>query len=253
MLAVSRQKKNVLAGEEENAILNNTGVSITGPISNNFEGGKNSKKKRQERIKQSKEEKKKNEQKKEEQFRETYIGNNNSSQVTTEEDDKNDATAPLVDIGKKEQTPVQPAGYVPEKSTDNIQTDIKSPINGNSDDEQSGVPKILVPEQKSDTKTNGKLPNNPGNGSITATKNTQKSKWPTVAIWTFAVAGILAGAAASAAYFAFSVSLLTTGIIAGVGVCCLVAALIIYCCNRPSNSLEGSNVEPVANGELTVS
>lgn len=153
-------------------------------------------------------------------------------------------------ISEEEQAPVQPAGYVPEKSTDNIQTDIKSPINGNSDDEQPGVPEILAPEQKSDTKTNGKLPNNPGNGSITATQNTQKT---TVAIWTFAVAGILAGAAASAAYFAFSISLLTTGIIAGVGVCCLVAALIIYCCNRPSNSLEGSNVEPVANGELTVS
>ncbi len=72
-------------------------------------------------------------------------------------------------------------------------------------------------EQVNDTKTNGKLPNNPGNGSITATQNTQKSNWPTVATWTFAVAGILAGAAAPAAYFAFSVSLLTTGIIAGVG------------------------------------
>ncbi|WP_265027270.1 ankyrin repeat domain-containing protein [Wolbachia endosymbiont (group A) of Bombylius major] len=105
-------------------------------------------------------------------------------------------------------------------------------------------------EQVNDTKTNGKLPNNPGNGSITATQNTQKSKWPTVATWTFAVAGILAGAAAPAAYFAFSVSLLTTGIIAGVGVCCLVAAVIIYCRNRPSSSLEGSNVEPVANGKL---
>ncbi|WP_425386427.1 host RNA manipulator TomO [Wolbachia endosymbiont (group A) of Barypeithes pellucidus] len=104
--------------------------------------------------------------------------------------------------------------------------------------------------QVGDTQTNGKLPNNPGNGSITATQNTQKSKWPTVAIWTFAVAGILAGAAAPAAYFAFSVSLLTTGIIAGVGVCCLVAALIIYCCNRPSSSFKGSNVELIADKEL---
>ncbi|WP_458694317.1 TomO hydrophobic C-terminal domain-containing protein [Wolbachia endosymbiont (group A) of Sicus ferrugineus] len=44
--------------------------------------------------------------------------------------------------------------------------------------------------------------------------------------------------------------MLTTGIIAGVGVLCLVAAVIIYCRNRPSSSLEGSNVEPVANGKL---
>ncbi|NEV49616.1 hypothetical protein EUZ93_03915 [Wolbachia pipientis] len=85
------------------------------------------------------------------------------------------------------------------------------------------------------------------NGSITVTQSIQKS---TVATWTFAVAGILAGAAAPAAYFAFSVSLLTTGIIAGVGVCCLVAAVIIYCCNRPSNSLECNNVGPVADRKL---
>lgn len=98
----------------------------------------------------------------------------------------------------------------------------------------------------------GKQPSDPDKNN-TAPQSTKSSKGPTVATWVFTVAGILAGAAAPAAYFAFSVSLLTTGIIAGVGVCCLVAASIIYCCNRPSNSLEGSNVEPVANGELTVS
>ncbi len=58
-------------------------------------------------------------------------------------------------------------------------------------------------EQVNDTQTNGKLPNNPGNGSITATQNTQKSNWPTVATWTFAVAGILAGAAATGCIFCF--------------------------------------------------
>ncbi|WP_341816921.1 hypothetical protein [Wolbachia endosymbiont (group A) of Agelastica alni] len=105
-------------------------------------------------------------------------------------------------------------------------------------------------EQVNDTQTNGKLPNNPGNGSITATQNTQKSKWPTITTWTLAVAGVLAGVATPVAYFAFSVSLLTTGIIAGVGVCCLVAALIIYCCNRPSSSFKGSNVELIADKEL---
>ncbi|MDX5495497.1 MAG: hypothetical protein O7198_02340 [Wolbachia endosymbiont of Nomada marshamella] len=99
-------------------------------------------------------------------------------------------------------------------------------------------------EQVNDTKTNGKLPNNPGNGSITATQNTQKSKWPTVATWTFAVAGILAGAAAPAAYFAFSVSLLTTGIIAGVAACCLIVAIVTYC-YRPKTLIENDKVEKV--------
>lgn len=60
----------------------------------------------------------------------------------------------------------------------------------------------------------------------------------------FAVAGILAGAAAPAAYFAFSVSLLTTGIIAGVAACCLIVAIVTYC-YRPKTLIENDKVEKV--------
>ncbi|MFP3015228.1 MAG: hypothetical protein ACEY3B_02805 [Wolbachia sp.] len=35
-----------------------------------------------------------------------------------------------------------------------------------------------------------------------------------------------------------------------VGACCLVAAAIIYYCNRPSNLLEGSNVKPPASASI---
>ncbi len=232
---------------------------------------KNSNKKRQERIKQSKEEKKKNEQKKEEQSRETYIGNNNSSQVTTEEDDKNDATAPLVDIGKKEQTPVQPAEHVPQYGLgntsvqpDNSDTPViveKGPVLGaangedgsahEGNDRQDTQPKSssaavpLVGNKKLEHNgipTNSKQSTNPNNGS----QNIKSSKLPVIAASALAIAGIISGVAV-----AVYLEMLAAGI--AVGVCCLVAALIIYCCNRPSNSLEGSNVEPVANGELTVS
>ncbi|MDE5057895.1 hypothetical protein OZD61_03790 [Wolbachia endosymbiont of Drosophila bocki] len=138
----------------------------------------------------------------------------------------------------QEQTPVQLAGHVSQKDDNKKDTQPKpapEPIPTSSVANK-------ISEQEDDTQTNGKLPNNPGNGSITAAQNTQKSKWPTVATWTFAVAGILAGAAAPAAYFAFSVSLLTTGIIAGVGACCLVAAAIIYYCT-PKSQVENNEVE----------
>ena len=138
----------------------------------------------------------------------------------------------------QEQTPVQLAGHVSQKDDNKKDTQPKpapEPIPTSSVANK-------ISEQEDDTQTNGKLPNNPGNGSITAAQNTQKSKWPTVATWTFAVAGILAGAAAPAAYFAFSVSLLTTGIIAGIGACCLVAAAIIYYCT-PKSQVENNEVE----------
>ncbi|WP_250295888.1 TomO hydrophobic C-terminal domain-containing protein [Wolbachia endosymbiont of Oedothorax gibbosus] len=82
--------------------------------------------------------------------------------------------------------------------------------------------------------------------SSNSPQSTKSSKLPTVATWTLAVAGILAGVAASVACFAFGASLLVVGITAGVGACCLVAAAIIYCCNQPSNSLEKSSAEAVA-------
>lgn len=50
--------------------------------------------------------------------------------------------------------------------------------------------------------------------------------------------------AALIAHFVFQASLLTTGIIAG---CCLIAAVVTYCANNPSNSLENSNAKVVTN------
>ncbi len=97
-------------------------------------------------------------------------------------------------------------------------------------------------EQVNDTQTNGKLPNNPGNGSITAAQNTQKSKWPTVATWTLAVAGVVSGVAITV-----YLEMLAAGI--AVGACCLVAAPVIYYCT-PKSSVENSNVETVKTAEL---
>ncbi|WP_341818747.1 hypothetical protein [Wolbachia endosymbiont (group B) of Ennomos erosarius] len=264
-------EENALAQKGESDILNSMRVSITGPISNNFEEGemgKNSNKQRQERIKQSKKEKKKNEQKKEEQFRETYIGNNNSSQVTTEEDDKNDATAPLVDIGKKEQTPVQPAEHVPQYGLgntsvqpDNSDTSViveKGPVLGAANGEDSSahegndrqdtqsksssaeVP--LVGNKKLEqngTPTNSKQSTNPTNGS----QNIKSSKLPVIAASALAVAGVVSGIA-----IAVYLEMLAAGI--AVGACCLVAAAVIYCCT-PKSSVENSNVETVKTAELT--
>ncbi|WP_265026167.1 host RNA manipulator TomO [Wolbachia endosymbiont (group A) of Bibio marci] len=252
-------------------IMNNREGSTEELISNSFEEGemgKNSAKKRKESIKQFKEEKKKNEQEKEEQFRETYIGNNNSSQVTTEEDDKNDATAPLVDIGKKEQTPVQPAEHVPQYGLgntsvqpDNSDTSViveKGPVLGAANGEDSSahegndrqdtqsksssaeVP--LVGNKKLEQNgipTNSKQSTNPNNGS----QNIKSSKLPVIAASALAVAGVVSGVA-----IAVYLEMLAAGI--AVGACCLVAAAVIYCCT-PKSSVENSNVETVKTAELT--
>ncbi|GFR26247.1 hypothetical protein TNCT_701871 [Trichonephila clavata] len=69
------------------------------------------------------------------------------------------------------------------------------------------------------------------------------SKWPVIAASALAIAGIISGVAV-----AVYLEMLAVGI--AVGACCLFAALIIYCCNRSSSSLEGSNVVPVDNGKL---
>ncbi|MGL9759450.1 MAG: TomO hydrophobic C-terminal domain-containing protein [Wolbachia sp.] len=114
-----------------------------------------------------------------------------------------------------------------------------------NDSQQKEPISLLV----NDIQGSSKQPGDPDKNN-TAPQSTKSNKWPAVATWMFAMIGVLAVAAAPTAYFAFSVSLLTTGITAGVGACCLFAAVIIYCCNRPSNSLECNNVEPVANGKL---
>ncbi|GFR09632.1 ankyrin repeat domain protein [Trichonephila clavata] len=81
------------------------------------------------------------------------------------------------------------------------------------------------------------------NKSNTALQNTKGSKWPVIAASALAIAGIISGVAV-----AVYLEMLAVGI--AVGACCLFAALIIYCCNRSSSSLEGSNVVPVDNGKL---
>ncbi|WP_353274453.1 ankyrin repeat domain-containing protein [Wolbachia endosymbiont (group B) of Hofmannophila pseudospretella] len=71
-------------------------------------------------------------------------------------------------------------------------------------------------------------------------------KWPTVATWMFAVTGILALAAAPAAYFALGTSLLVAGVAAGIGAFCIVAAIAVHYYNKaPSGPLKGSDVEEI--------
>ncbi|GFQ91512.1 uncharacterized protein TNCT_335991 [Trichonephila clavata] len=63
-----------------------------------------------------------------------------------------------------------------------------------------------------------------------------KSKLPAIAASMLAITGIATGIA-----IAVYLEMLAVGI--AVGACCLVAAAIIYCCNKPSKSLENSNAE----------
>lgn len=113
---------------------------------------------------------------------------------------------------------------------------------GVADDECSEV------SSEDDTQNNISQPTRDSGKNDTAPQNTQKSKLPTVVTWTLAVAGVLAGVAASVAYFAFGASLLVAGITAGVGAWCLVAAAVMYCFNRPASSL--SNVKYMAKENL---
>ncbi|WP_265030491.1 TomO hydrophobic C-terminal domain-containing protein [Wolbachia endosymbiont (group B) of Athalia cordata] len=71
-----------------------------------------------------------------------------------------------------------------------------------------------------------------------------KSKLPTIAAPMLAIAGVALGVA-----IAVHLEMLVVGIV--VGACCLVAAAIIYYCNKPSKSLENSNAEAVVN-QITV-
>ncbi|WP_374698654.1 hypothetical protein [Wolbachia endosymbiont (group B) of Limnophora tigrina] len=96
-----------------------------------------------------------------------------------------------------------------------------------------------IPEQEDDTQTNGKLPNNPGNGSITATQNTKRY---VVAASALAIAGIILGVAV-----AVYLEMLAVGI--AVGACCLVADAVIYCCT-PKSSVESKNVTKLTGDEF---
>ncbi|WP_353278995.1 hypothetical protein [Wolbachia endosymbiont (group B) of Longitarsus flavicornis] len=111
----------------------------------------------------------------------------------------------------------------------------------------------LVPERlHSETsvvatdQTNGIQNNNqqPGNLNNDDSRSKEKNKRPTVCAFTLAIAGIVSGIA-----IAVYSGMLAVGI--AVGVCCLIAAAVIYCCNSPSNLLKDSNVEIVVN-QITV-
>ncbi len=74
-------------------------------------------------------------------------------------------------------------------------------------------------------------------GKLQPSKPSEKrSKLPIVTASALAIAGVVSGIA-----IAVYLEMLAVGI--AVGACCLVAAAIIYYCNRPSSSLGNSNVQ----------
>ncbi|AGJ98516.1 hypothetical protein wNo_00560 [Wolbachia endosymbiont of Drosophila simulans wNo] len=113
-------------------------------------------------------------------------------------------------------------------------------------------PIIRKETEQNDTKTNKRRLNKSCNRSTTITQSTQGSKVPIIAITFIAITlATITIPAALIAHFVFQASLLTIGIISGIGACCLIFAAIIYYCNKPSKSLENSNAEDVVN-QITV-
>lgn len=74
------------------------------------------------------------------------------------------------------------------------------------------------------------------NVSLDKNATPRSEKKTIVAASMLAIAGVALGVAV-----AVYLEMLAMGI--AVGACCLVAAAVIYCCNKPSNSLENSSVE----------
>lgn len=75
------------------------------------------------------------------------------------------------------------------------------------------------------------------------TPQNAKSKLPVIAASMLAITGVATGIA-----IAVYLEMLAVGI--AVGVCCLIAAAIVYYCNKPSKSLENSNPEMVTSEEV---
>ncbi|MGL9759364.1 MAG: TomO hydrophobic C-terminal domain-containing protein [Wolbachia sp.] len=75
-----------------------------------------------------------------------------------------------------------------------------------------------------------------------ALQNTKISKLPIIATSALALSGIVSGIV-----IAVYSGMLAVGI--AVGVCCLIAAAVIYYCNSPSNLLKDSNAEVIVNQE----
>lgn len=103
----------------------------------------------------------------------------------------------------------------------------------------TGVPLVASKDSNrvNNVQGNSKQPSYPGKNNP-APQNA-KSKLPVIAASMLAITGVATGIA-----IAVYLEMLMVGI--AVGACCLVAAAIIYYCNRPSNLLEGSNVESPA-------
>ncbi|WP_065094634.1 MULTISPECIES: ankyrin repeat domain-containing protein [unclassified Wolbachia] len=102
--------------------------------------------------------------------------------------------------------------------------------NGNSSSiaSESDSTKILVSDQENDIQNNNIQP---------SSRSEKRSKLPGVAASALAVAGVALGIT-----IAVHLEMLAVGIAVG-AICCLVAAAIVYYCNKPSNSLENSNVQ----------
>ncbi|WP_265030495.1 TomO hydrophobic C-terminal domain-containing protein [Wolbachia endosymbiont (group B) of Athalia cordata] len=102
---------------------------------------------------------------------------------------------------------------------------------------------VVATDQTNGIQNNNQQPSNLNND---ATRSEKKSKLPIVAASTLAIAGVALGVA-----IAVYSGMLAVGI--AVGVCCLIAAAIVSYYDRPSNSLENSNVEEfVTNEEHTI-
>ncbi|WP_341822228.1 leucine-rich repeat domain-containing protein [Wolbachia endosymbiont (group A) of Clivina fossor] len=93
---------------------------------------------------------------------------------------------------------------------------------------------ITTDEESKDAKNNNIQPSNPDDDAPRSKKRT------IVTASALAIAGVVSGIA-----IAVHLEMLAVGI--AVGACCLLAAAIIYYCNRPSHSLENSSAEKVVN------
>jgi hypothetical protein len=132
------------------------------------------------------------------------------------EDDKSDITVILADTKKEKHPPIQPA-----EQADSITR-------------ESTQPKPVTNEQDISTKDNSK--SKPKENNVTS----QNKKMYILVTSALVVAGIVSGIA-----IAVYSGMLAVGI--AVGICCLIAAAVIYRCNNPSNLLKDSNAEVTMN------
>ncbi|WP_353283601.1 lipase family protein [Wolbachia endosymbiont (group A) of Pogonocherus hispidulus] len=123
---------------------------------------------------------------------------------------------------------VQPA---PPKSVDK---------NSGKEDTQSKSTGVHLVASKNPKRVNNAQGNSKQPSYNPAPQNA-KSKLPVIAASMLAITGVATGIA-----IAVYLEMLMVGI--AVGACCLVAAAIIYYCNKPLNSLEGSSVDKFTDG-----